>query len=245
MMDARFAMDAPDQPGRLIAHRGLSALAPENTLPAFELAGRAGCFWGIETDIHCAADGRFVCLHNEQIDEMTAGRGPVWAYTLDELRGFPIDAGSNIARYPGLTIPTLEEYLEVCRRYDLAAVIELKEDLPESQVARFYELLGREGMLDQCLCISFRYPLLQALRAITREIPVQYLVYRADRADVDAAAALGNSGIDFERADSVLLSYARRLGCTTNIWTVDDPGRQRFWRAAGIGFLTTNRAAQV
>lgn len=225
--------------GQIIAHRGLSEGAPENTIPAFRLAGESGA-WGIETDLHCTADGVFVCLHDEEIDKMTNGDGIVSDMSYDTLRQYRIDSGANIADYPSLTIPTLEEYLSVCREFDAIAVIELKEDFPTSQVAALCRTLEEYGMAEQSVCISFQFSLLAALREETAEIPVQYVVREADEADVDLAASLGNSGIDFRDASPDLIDYAHALGCTSNVWTVDDPETQQYWRDAGIDFITSN-----
>ena len=228
--------------GQLIAHRGLSAGAPENTLPAFRLAGEAGA-WGIETDLHVTADGVFVCLHDDEIDGMTDGSGAVAELTYAEIQACQIDAGNHLGDYPPLYVPTLEEYLAVCRAYGAVAVIELKEDFPDSEIAVFCQLLEEQEMTEQCVCISFRLSLLRALREVSTEIPVQYIVRTADREDVDLAASLGNSGIDFRSASADLIDYARSLGCTTNVWTVDSPEEQQSWREAGIDFITSNNAA--
>ena len=225
--------------GQIIAHRGLSSEAPENTLPAFRLAGESGA-WGIETDLHCTSDGVFVCLHDEEIDKMTNGEGIVSNMSYDTLQQYHIDAGANIANYASLTVPTLEEYLSICREFNAVAVIELKEDFPSSQIGALCRILEETGMAERCVCISFQFSLLTALREETAEIPVQYVVREAEKADVDLAASLGNSGIDFRDASPDLVTYARSLGCTSNVWTVDDPETQQYWRDAGIDFITSN-----
>ena len=69
---------------RMIAHRGLSSLAPENTLPAYELAGKYG-YYGAECDIHETKDGEFVLLHDDTLERMTNGSGKPEHYLLDEL----------------------------------------------------------------------------------------------------------------------------------------------------------------
>lgn len=226
--------------GQLIAHRGFSSQAPENTLPAFTLAGEADA-WGIETDVHCTSDGIFVCIHDEDTEKMTNGHGKISSLSYEHLMEYEIDAGNGIQTYEHLRIPTLEEYLTICKTYHATAVIELKEDFPEEQMTSFYHSLCLAEMEDQCVCISFDLELLQKLREITTEIPVQYVVKEASEATVDAAAALGNSGIDFKTGDAALIQYARSQGCTTNVWTVDDPDKQQYWRNAGIDFITTNQ----
>lgn len=225
--------------GQLIAHRGLSAEAPENTTAAFELAGQAGA-WGIETDVYDTADGVLVCIHDESINSMTNGAGKVNQLTYEELESYRIDNGSNIAQYSELTIPTFEAYLNICKKYDAVAVIELKKLSSLTLVGDVYDMLCQCQMENQCMVISFQLEYLQELRRYSETIPVQLIVKNAEKADVDKAAALGNSGIDFSSADAELIAYAHSLNCLTNVWTVDQSEEQQSWRAAGIDFITTN-----
>ena len=93
---------------KVIAHRGYSSEAPENTLPAYELAAQSGA-WGIEADIHRTADGAFVCMHDPTVDRMTDGTGVIAEMTLDEIQMLTIDSGSNSWAYPYARVPTMEE----------------------------------------------------------------------------------------------------------------------------------------
>ena len=85
---------APDSV-RMTAHRGYSAMAPENTLPAFRLAGEYG-FWGAECDTSPTADGVWIIMHDDTVDRMTDGEGKVKDLTYDEIRALTIDDGSNV-----------------------------------------------------------------------------------------------------------------------------------------------------
>ena len=97
---------------RFVAHRGYSNYAPENSIPAFELAGKIG-FWGIETDICETSDGQFVCMHDDTLDRTTNGSGAISDYTLDDLSQFQIDYGNYLNTNENLKIPTLEEYISI------------------------------------------------------------------------------------------------------------------------------------
>src|SRR5918912_1660156 len=101
-----------------LAHRGASALAPENTIEAFRLALEAGA-GGLELDVHMTRDGHVAVIHDATVDRTTSGTGSVSAMTLEELRS--LDAGHNFSSDGGLThpyrgrdvrVPTLEEVLE-------------------------------------------------------------------------------------------------------------------------------------
>src|SRR5918993_1187008 len=135
-----------------LAHRGASALAPENTIEAFRLAVEAGA-GGLELDVHMTRDGHIVVIHDATVDRTTSGTGAVSEMTLDELRGF--DAGHNFSpgggpnrpyRARGVRVPTLEEVL---REFPGVAVnIDIKAGRPGIEAAvlgvlREADALGR------------------------------------------------------------------------------------------------------
>jgi glycerophosphoryl diester phosphodiesterase len=94
----------------LLAHRGASAYAPENTVTAFERAVALRSD-GIETDVRASKDGALVLFHDERIDRVTDGEGRVADLTLAELRA--LDAGSNFnPRFAGERIATLDQLLD-------------------------------------------------------------------------------------------------------------------------------------
>ena len=100
---------------KLIAHRGYSGIAPENTLAAARLAGEHG-FDACEFDVWPTADRVWVVMHDDTLDRMTDGTGAIADKTLAELRTLRIDAGNGIENYPDEKIPTLNEMLEVCKK---------------------------------------------------------------------------------------------------------------------------------
>ena len=103
------AFYAPGSPTRVIAHRGFSAIAPENTLVAIEKAIELGADM-VEFDVTVTADGEVVVIHDETLGRTTDGRGKVMEKTLEELQR--LDAGSWFApEFAGESIPTLEQVL--------------------------------------------------------------------------------------------------------------------------------------
>ena len=109
----------------LVAHRGFRAVAPENTAPAFEEAGKAG-FYGAECDVYRTEDGTWVIHHDFNTYRMTDGASKIEKKTLDELLQENVDNGVNVDNYSNLKICTLHEYLDICSRYSMVPVIELK-----------------------------------------------------------------------------------------------------------------------
>ncbi len=121
LQTAPRVVDAP-----LIAHRGASAHAPENTVPAVELAARMGARW-IETDVRLTAEGGLVMIHDATLDRTTSGRGPVSHHTVEEIQA--LDAGSWFgASHAGTRVPTLAEFLTAVLDCGLCLQLELKEN---------------------------------------------------------------------------------------------------------------------
>ncbi|WP_084021944.1 glycerophosphodiester phosphodiesterase family protein [Lebetimonas sp. JS032] len=106
-----------NKPHIIGAHRGLSALYPENTLNAFKAAKNNADF--IEFDVTFTKDNQIVVIHDDTIDRTTNGKGEVCKFTLKELKNFTI--------YPDEKIPTLKETLELCKEMNMPVNIELKK----------------------------------------------------------------------------------------------------------------------
>jgi len=152
------------------AHRGYSDMYPENTIDAFEGAALAGAGF-IETDIHVTKDGEIVCMHDKYLANMTDA--PVEAeisnMTLEEIRALQINNGNCLENLVHKQVPTLMEYLQICRRYGIVAVIEMKslggtvpKRLETSQ--KIVRLLEAAGMKDRCIVISPSAALLKTFR---------------------------------------------------------------------------------
>src|SRR5919112_1912922 len=105
------AAENRSKPMQNVAHRGYSAVAPENTLPAFAAAGPAGATL-VEFDVRTTADGVPVVIHDRTVDRTTNGTGAVWELTADEVRA--LDAGSWFSpAYAGVRVPLLTEVLDM------------------------------------------------------------------------------------------------------------------------------------
>ena len=109
---------------QLIAHRGVSKLERENTCAAFVAAGNRSYF-GIETDIHRTLDGQFVVFHDDSTERLTEKDWIVEECTLEQLHTLRLkDWDGNVRN--DLIMPTLQEYIRICRKYEKTAVLELK-----------------------------------------------------------------------------------------------------------------------
>ncbi|MBI5967686.1 MAG: hypothetical protein HY882_07510, partial [Deltaproteobacteria bacterium] len=144
-------------PVMVIAHRGFSGAAPENTLTAFQKAIEVGSDM-IELDVHLSKDGEVVVIHDDSLERTSNGRGKVGDYPLQELKKF--DAGSWFGpKFSGERIPTLKEVLELTQGKILVN-IEIKDEYLgrytiEDLVERSLQEVKRAGMKNQVIFSSF------------------------------------------------------------------------------------------
>ncbi len=224
----------------MVGHRGYSAIAPENTLAAFRLAGEAG-FRGAECDVSRTVDGRWVVIHDDTVDRTTNGTGKVRDLTFEEIRALKIDGGNGLDRYPDEQIPTLEEFLTVCRAYGMRPFVEVKEANPVAEMDDLARVLRESG--DDCVLISFGREHIAALHALLPENETYLLTRFPSADDVRFCKATGLTGVDLRYpapfAEGVL-RRAQAAGLRVAAWTVDEPIYVRELRQKGVGLITTN-----
>ena len=230
----------PENSMRSIAHRGYSAIAPENTIPAFRLAGEYG-FWGAECDVSQTADGVWVLMHDQTVDRMTNGEGNVEDLTFSEISALTVDAGNGIEQFPNTKVPTLTEYLDTCKQYGMHPVIEIKKALCLEQLPSLAALLGEREEKDRMVIISFKRELIVEIKALMPEIPAFLLAGPATMDDVAFCKENGVDGLDFSgQTPADVIRAAQDAGLQTIVWTIDSlPLAETFYQM-GIESITTN-----
>ena len=231
-----------DNPPVMIAHRGLSSVAPENTVPAFEAAVEYG-FGGYEFDISTTKDGEWVVIHDETVDAMTDGTGVVGEMTLEQIKQLKIDSGNGIENYTDLRIPTLEEALEVCESSDIFPVIEIKfcdtESLPS-----LIEILEDHGLIERAVLISFNSEYLEICRSLNEDIQMLLVTTSVSKEDIDWCIDYG-AGINFCYGylfkSTAALKYARENSVEICVWTVDNIVFEDIMVLFGAEYITTNK----
>jgi glycerophosphoryl diester phosphodiesterase len=205
-------------------HRGASADAPENTLPAFALALGQGAD-GVELDVQLTRDHEVVVIHDETLERTTDGHGWVADHSLAALRS--LDASAGRPGFSGTQIPLLAEVLELVRDSDAVVNIELKtDDIPYLGIEeKVLEVVAASGVADQVLFSSFNHYTLANLRKLGAAQPLGALV--AERlfkpwryAESVPVAALHPS---YKACTRKLVAKCHKRGVAVHTWTVDDP----------------------
>jgi glycerophosphoryl diester phosphodiesterase len=154
----------------VMAHRGNSAAAPENTLAAFRRAIGEGADI-IETDLRVSRDDMIVCIHDATLDRTTDGRGAVTDLTLSEIKR--CSAGCGRSEFRAERVPTLDELVAILPA-DVALALELKTDrfLETEMAVRLVDQLRAAGALDRTVILSFRLERALAVQQVAPEIPI-------------------------------------------------------------------------
>lgn len=225
----------------LTAHRGLSAVAPENSAPALEEAGKAG-FYAAEFDIMPTKDGKWILMHDDTLDRTTNGTGNIENFTYAELLELTIDSGNGIENYPELKISTLEEALDICEKYSMRAMIEIKGGSP-ADMTEVLEIVKSKNLKTEPLIIDFSSERIEALRKADDKIELWYLVNLIEEEDIDFCKnCKAGIAFNFGRIKNYsLIEKAQKEKITCASWTVDYLPFMDILSAFGVDYITTNR----
>ncbi|MFE7553559.1 glycerophosphodiester phosphodiesterase [Streptomyces gardneri] len=231
----------------VIAHRGASSAAPENTLISDEVARRGGARW-IENDVQPSGDGVPYILHDATVDRTTDGTGPIRSLTsarIDEL-----DAGSWFApAYAGARVPTLAAQLADLRERGGNLLLEIKGRHSHAEVARIVQDVREQSMTGRVFVQSFDIPTLKYTRELAPELPIGLLRSTLDTDPVRLAEDLGLAA--YNVSDTALagrpgiVDELHAAGVAVNVWTVDKPARWKALDALGVDGIITNRPAEL
>lgn len=243
----------------IFAHRGASAVAPENTLPAFEKALELGAD-GFELDVQATADGKLVVLHDYRLERSTNGVGLLRDHTLAQLAG--IDAGIRFSEsFANTPIPTLEQVFDLVGDSCIVNV-EIKnvdwDGGPEA--APLARMIKQRNLYQQVIVSSFNPLSLRKMRQLDPSIRLGYLYFKkpphTDRANENIIQRFRNVPPKFlffhfsrpwftnaiapealhpyfTSIDEQLMETARTRGQLVNAWTVNDGDEAR--RLVGLG----------
>lgn len=218
----------------VIAHRGASGHAPENTLAAFKKAVALGASF-IETDLQLSRDARFVAIHDDTLNRTTNGQGNVRDLTLADLR--KLDAGSWFgSEYTGERIPTIEEILEFAKKNDVVFYLEIK---PGGSWGGEHALIGalrESGEIARTVVISFDAGIIEAVRKIEPTLMTGLLYDGQFEYPLEKALQVGarQLAVRGDLVTPMLLSGARKRDLQVVCWTVNHPAHMRLLMAAGV-----------
>lgn len=225
---------------QMIAHRGLSGIEPENTVAAFALAAEHSYF-GIETDIHPTADGRYILIHDDSTGRVAAENLPVTNTDFATLRALKLKECNGEISQRGLQLSTLEEYLDICRKSGKTAVLELKNHIEKADISQICDRIRTYGYLEKVIFISFDFAKLVAVREVLPNQPVQFLTGRVDDEQIACLKARRfDLDAEYHALNAETVEKCHTAGIRVNCWTVDDPEAAAQLIQFGVDYITTN-----
>lgn len=238
----------------ILAHRGASAYAPENTLAAFHMARELGAD-GLEFDVHFSREGIPVVIHDSTVDRTTGGRGKVSRLTIGELR--QLDAGAwKGTQFTGERIPSLQEVFETLgdwikpsgREQPCILNLELKSEQLDDTRLKLYlnNLIARYDLHDRLLISSFSPVALHRVKKMNPRLRRGLLYDRSQpiylrRAWLRFYASAQALHPEHAMIDERYMKWARGKKYAVNTWTVDDPDEARRLASLGVHAIITNQ----
>lgn len=229
---------------QIFAHRGAKAAAPENTLPAFDLALSMNAD-GIELDVQCSKDGQLVVIHDFTVDKTTNGHGNVSDFTAAELA--QMDAGSHFApHFAGVGVPTLPQVFDLVGNRCLVNVeVKTRGHYGGNEVEPLAALIRARKLYDQVIVSSFSPLALIKMRWTDPNIklgllyyePIPDALFNAWRSPIIAPDALHPYA---SLIDADYIAWAHDHGYAVNTWTVNDITEAQRLAALNVDVIITD-----
>lgn len=227
----------------VICHRGLSAVAPENTLAAYRMVIDAGYEFA-ECDVHVSADGVPVVFHDHDLARLAGIPTPIAQFKVEQLKSLDVGAWKS-AEFAGERIPTLAELLAAVKG-KLRLAVELKVRSIEQRVI---EVIQRSGIPPaDMLILAWEADIITRLSKLAPELPTALLFKKVPQSDegqrdaVEMAAAAGAWGVAPRRsaAKEALIAAAHERELAVLVWTVNDAGSAQRLAALGVDGLISD-----
>ncbi|WP_162300554.1 Ig-like domain-containing protein [Anaerosacchariphilus polymeriproducens] len=231
---------------KLVAHRGYSAMAPENSLAAFQLACQSN-FWGVELDIWETIDHEFVVTHNNSLLARCGVSVNVTDLTLEQATSYTIVNANNVSSYPNQKIPALKQALDIFAQYPyIRPVIEIKQSLSKESLTHLLELLNSYHMMDRVNIISFKANNLTTIRTLKQlggdTVSLQYLI--KNPVDSTVKYCIENRielNCDYRYVNPSFVSTLHANGRKSIVYTVNSyADAYRVVKTAGVDIITSD-----
>lgn len=231
----------------VVAHRGYPTVAPENTLPAFAAALRAGATV-VEFDVRCTRDGVPVVIHDRTVNRTTDGSGRVWDLTADQIAG--LDAGSWFGPgFTGLRVPTLAETLDLLAPSTADLLVEIKPPATLDEVKSVVAALAERDLLERAVLQSFDADVVRKVRDVAPDVRRGLLLFRFDAETVELSRELGvtycNPSVDDVLHGPETMAALAAAGVAVMPWTPNDMTQWRPLVDAGVAGLITDLVGEL
>lgn len=226
----------------LTAHRGLSSVAPENSLEAFKQAAKYN-YYALECDVHCTTDGKWVIIHDHMLQSMAKEKGDVKKMSFeDTLSKIKYTNGANIKDYPDAGIILVEEFIEICKEANIRPMIEVKDKRVE-KVADLLKIIRKYDIEESVILISFHKDILREFRNLSPNMETWLLMHSITDEKLQECIE-NNNGVAFEAArgknQPEMIQKIHHNKLLAACWTVDTKEMLDEMMKQGVKYITTN-----
>jgi len=225
---------------KMIAHRGLSGIEKENTNAAFVAAGNKSYF-GIETDVHKTVDDKYVIIHDFDTARVAIDNVSVENSTFDFLRTIQLIDKDGKKGRTDLRIPSLEEYIQLCKKYEKVSVLELKGSYTKDNINQIVDIIKGEEYLDNVIFISFSLQNLINLKENFPNQPAQFLTVDFTDDLIDTLIKYNlDLDIYYDRLNEDNVKALKEANIEINAWTCDNKEAGERLVKLGVDYITSN-----
>ena len=220
-----------------ILHRGDQTVAPENSMPAFDAAGRSEAEY-VETDVRETKDGVLVLSHDDSLLRMCGEDKLISEMTYEEIKQYPIINGTNASQYSDNVVPTLEEYIACCNKYSMTPVIEIKSISTEQGMSSFLQILSKSQKEPVLIC--FHIDILSKLREMGFTGKMQWIrtvrittsiIQQCKKYDLDISA-------EYKNISMYDINNAHQNGIRISIWLCQNEDMVDIFKKMGADYIT-------
>lgn len=230
-----------EDPVYLTAHRGLHALAPENSLPSFEEAVNNG-YYSAECDIQLTKDNKWVVIHNAEVDGRFCQYGKIADLTLQELKTFSYNWGANVWKYKDSRIPTLEEYLDVFVGTKTRPQIEIGVENYD-MLYSIVDAINERNLGKQAIVLTYNLKQLKAIHNLNPDIELWYLVDEMTPEIIAQAKQLGDNvwlSASYEKNTEENIRLAQSANINFSLFTVNTVEEAKVLYDMGVRYIETD-----
>ncbi|MBQ6825269.1 MAG: hypothetical protein IJP34_01235 [Clostridia bacterium] len=228
---------------KVIAHRGLSGLETENTYPAFVAAGNRSYF-GIETDVHKTADGKFVIIHDNTTSRVTGEKINIDVEKSDfnAIRDIILPDKDGSFHRRDIRIPLLKDYIKICKKYEKIAVLELKNHFSKEDIQNLIKEINEEAYLENMIFISFSLDNCLILREILPNSKIQWILggYNDEKFFEIAVENRLDLDVRYTSLNTKIIKKLHNAGLEVNCWTCNNKKDAEKLVKMGVDYITTN-----
>ncbi len=233
---------------KMVAHMGVSGLEKENTHAAFIAAGNRS-YYGIETDVHITADGKYICIHDVSTKRVGIDDINVEQCTYETVRNIQLCQRDGQKGRNDIRIPSFREYIRICRQYEKIAVPELKSDFTKEQIDEIVQIVREEDWLDNTVFIAFGLQNLIYLKELYPQQKAQYLIgngyFEKGGTNEALVETLKRYQLDldiyYKALSPELAQMVHEAGKEINVWTVDTEEEGRTMaEELKVDYITSN-----